>query len=43
VRGSLALLASRNWWTLAKADGEATPDGMRQLLNAAAFRRPMLT
>ena len=37
VRGLLAPLASKNGWTLAGAAGDATPDGMRRLLNAAAW------
>jgi SRSO17 transposase len=37
VRGLLAPLASKNGWTLAEAAGEATPDGMQRLLNAAAW------
>ena len=37
VRGLLAPLASNNGWTLAEAAGDATPDGMQRLLNAAAW------
>jgi SRSO17 transposase len=37
VRGLLAPLAAKNGWTLAEADGDATPDGMQRLLNAAAW------
>ncbi len=37
VRGLLAPLASKNGWTLAEAAGDATPDGMQRLLNAAAW------
>src|ERR1700728_473996 len=36
VRGLLAPLASKSGWTLAEAGGDATPDGMQRLLNAAA-------
>jgi SRSO17 transposase len=36
VRGLLAPLAVKNGWTLAEAAGDATPDGMQRLLNAAA-------
>lgn len=35
VRGLLAPLADKNGWTLAEAAGDATPDGMQRLLNAA--------
>ena len=37
VRGLLAPLASKNGWTLAKAAGDSTPDGMQRLLNRAAW------
>ncbi|MBE1463799.1 SRSO17 transposase [Kibdelosporangium phytohabitans] len=37
VRGLLAPLADKNGWTLAEAAGDATPDGMQRLLNAAAW------
>jgi SRSO17 transposase len=37
VRGLLAPLAAKNGWTLAEAAGDATPDGMQRLLNAAAW------
>src|SRR5277367_4889938 len=37
VRGLLALLASKNGWTLAEAAGDKTPDGMQRLLNRAAW------
>ena len=37
VRGLLAPLAAKNRWTLAEAAGDATPDGMQRLLNAAAW------
>ena len=37
MRGSLAPLASKNGWTLAKAAGDATPDGMQRLLNVAVW------
>ena len=37
VRGLLAPLASKNGWALAEAAGDATPDGMQRLLNAAAW------
>jgi hypothetical protein len=37
VRCLLAPLASKNGWTLAKAAGDATPDGMQRLLNRAAW------
>jgi SRSO17 transposase len=37
VRGLLAPLAGKNGWTLAEAAGEATPDGMQRLLNAATW------
>jgi len=37
VWGLLAPLASKNGWTLAEAAGDATPDGMQRLLNAAAW------
>src|ERR1700743_592086 len=37
VRGLLAPLAVKNGWTLAEAAGDATPDGMQRLLNAAAW------
>jgi SRSO17 transposase len=37
VRGLLAPLAGKNGWTLAEAAGDATPDGMQRLLNAAAW------
>jgi SRSO17 transposase len=33
----LAPLAAKNGWTLAEAAGDATPDGMQRLLNAAAW------
>jgi SRSO17 transposase len=35
VRGLLAPLAGKNGWTLAEVAGDATPDGMQLLLNAA--------
>ncbi len=35
VRGLLAPLAEKNGWTLAEVAGDATPDGMQRLLNAA--------
>jgi SRSO17 transposase len=35
VRGLLAPLAGKNGWTLAAVAGDATPDGMQRLLNAA--------
>jgi SRSO17 transposase len=35
VRGLLAPLAGKNGWTLAEVAGDATPDGMQRLLNAA--------
>ena len=35
VRGLLAPLAGKNGWTLAEDAGDATPDGMQRLLNAA--------
>src|SRR5262249_9915479 len=37
VRGLLAPLAVKNGWTLAEAAGDATPNGMQRLLNAAAW------
>jgi SRSO17 transposase len=37
VRGLLAPLAGKNGWTLAEAAGDATPDGMQRLLNAATW------
>jgi SRSO17 transposase len=37
VRGLLAPLADKNGWTLAEAAGDATPDGMQRLLNAATW------
>jgi hypothetical protein len=37
VRGLLAPLTSKNGCTLAEAAGDATPDGMQRLLNAAAW------
>jgi SRSO17 transposase len=37
VRGLLAPLAVKNGWTLAEAAGDATPDGMQRLLNAAVW------
>ena len=37
VGGLLAPLAAKNGWTLAEAAGDATPDGMQRLLNAAAW------
>jgi len=37
VRGLLAPLAGKNGWTLAEVAGEATPDGMQRLLNAASW------
>jgi SRSO17 transposase len=37
VRGLLAPLAVKNGWTLAEAAGDAAPDGMQRLLNAAAW------
>jgi SRSO17 transposase len=37
VRGLLVPVASKNEWTLAEAAGDATPDGMQRLLNAAAW------
>ena len=37
VRGLLAPLAGKNGWTLAEAAGNATPDGMQRLLNAATW------
>uniref|UniRef100_UPI003873155D IS701 family transposase n=1 Tax=Lentzea miocenica TaxID=3095431 RepID=UPI003873155D len=37
VRGLLAPLAGKNGWTLAEAAGDATPDGMQRLLNAASW------
>lgn len=37
VRGLLAPLADKNGWTLAEAAGDATPDGMQRLLNAASW------
>jgi hypothetical protein len=33
----LAPLADKNGWTLAEAAGEATPNGMQRLLNAATW------
>jgi hypothetical protein len=33
----LARLAGKNGWTLAEAVGDATPDGMQCLLNAATW------
>src|SRR5579863_8204197 len=39
VRGLLAPLAVKNGWTLAEAAGDATPDGMQRLLNAAEIGR----
>jgi hypothetical protein len=36
-RGLLAPLAGNNGWTLAEAAGEATPDGLQRLLNAATW------
>ncbi|MFD1531084.1 IS701 family transposase [Pseudonocardia aurantiaca] len=37
VRGLLAPLAGKNGWTLAEVAGDATPDGMQRLLNAASW------
>ncbi len=37
VRGLLAPLAGKNEWTLAEVAGDATPDGMQRLLNAASW------
>jgi SRSO17 transposase len=37
VRGLLAPIADKNGWTLAEVAGEATPDGMQRLLNAASW------
>ncbi|MEU4743462.1 IS701 family transposase [Actinosynnema sp. NPDC023658] len=37
VRGLLAPIAGKNGWTLAEVAGEATPDGMQRLLNAATW------
>jgi SRSO17 transposase len=37
VRVLLAPLAGKNGWTLAEVAGEATPDGMQRLLNAATW------
>ncbi|WP_433264275.1 IS701 family transposase [Actinosynnema sp. CS-041913] len=37
VRGLLAPIAGKNGWTLAEVAGEATPDGMQRLLNAASW------
>ena len=37
VRGLLVPVASKNEWTLAEAAGDATPDGIQRLLNAAAW------
>jgi SRSO17 transposase len=37
VRGLLAPLAGKNGWTLAEVAGDATPDGMQRLLNAATW------
>jgi SRSO17 transposase len=37
VRGLLAPIADKNGWTLAEVAGDATPDGMQRLLNAAAW------
>jgi SRSO17 transposase len=37
VRGLLAPLADKNGWTLAEVAGDATPDGMQRLLNAASW------
>jgi SRSO17 transposase len=37
VGGLLAPLAGKNGWTLAEAAGNATPDGMQRLLNAATW------
>ena len=37
VRGLLAPLAGKNGWTTAQAAGDATPDGMQRLLNAASW------
>ena len=37
VRGLVAPLAGKNGWTLAEAAGDATPDGMQRLLNAATW------
>jgi SRSO17 transposase len=35
--GLLAPIAGKNGWTLAEVAGEATPDGMHRLLNAATW------
>lgn len=37
VRGLLAPIAGKNGWTLAEVAGEAAPDGMQRLLNAASW------
>jgi SRSO17 transposase len=37
VRGLLAPLAGKNGWTLAEVAGDATPDGMQRLINAATW------
>ena len=37
MHGLLAPLAGKNGWTLAEAAGDATPDGMQRLLNAATW------
>src|SRR5215831_10596006 len=37
VGGLLTPLAAKNGWTLAEAAGDATPDGLQRLLNAAAW------
>jgi len=37
VRGLLAPLAGKNGWTIAEVAGDATPDGMQRLLNAATW------
>lgn len=37
VRGLLAPIADKNGWTLAEIAGDATPDGMQRLLNAATW------
>jgi hypothetical protein len=36
VRGLLAPLAGKNGWTLAEVAGDATPGGMKRLLNSAS-------
>jgi hypothetical protein len=37
VRGLLAPLAGKYGWTLAEVAGDAAPDGMQRLLNAATW------